>query len=209
MEKELNRNQMATTNSRRTIYAKKVQACMMLSNMNKKKITSQDIRVASKVFNIGTWSVANAWRTFQESGGKFIDYRVRTEAGSFEAKPSVVCKCKSRDVSFKEAGSIIVEYMTDREINSRELCIKHNISVPQFYSWIRELDVSGTLLGRRVLDPKKYAKLIVKDVIWFKKRPDTQRKSIMTLSAGEIAAYKRVATVLEKYLSSSKTTNVK
>lgn len=193
--------------SKESLFNRKLKACMFLSNMDKKKINSQDIRVAAKVTNTSPKSIKSAWRTFQESGGKYIDYRITTNKGSIKMKPTVLSEYPTRNVSFKEAGSIIVEYMTNSDINSRELCNNHKISVTQFYAWIRELNVSGTLLGKRVLDPKKYAKLIVKDVIWLTKRPNTQRKSILALNACELAAYKRVATVLLKYLPSSKENN--
>lgn len=186
-----------------SLYLRKVEACMILAAMNKKKITSQDIRVAAKLTATHYRSIESAWRTFQESGGKYIDYRVTTNKGSIKMTPTLKSEYKARNVSLEEAGDIILEYMRDSKINSRKLCNNHQISVPQFYSWIRELNVSGTLLGKRILDPKKYAKLIIKDVIWFAKRPNTSRKSILALSAPEVAAYKRVATVLQEYLPSS------
>ena len=108
---------------------------------------------------------------------------------------------KSRDVSSAEAAKIILEYMQSNcTVTSRDLSVKYSISVVQFYNWIRELNVSGTLLGKRVLNPSKYAKLNVLDAIWIKRNPKTQRKSITRLTSLELAALKRVSDVLEKYL---------
>ena len=48
---------------------------------------------------------------------------------------------------------------------------KHRLSQVQFYEFIHELNVAGSVLGKRVLDPKKYAKVDVKEVIRFAKKP--------------------------------------
>lgn len=193
---------------KKDLYTHKMQACMELAEMNKKKITDEDIKVVSRQHGLPQASLRNGWKTFQESGGKFIDYRVKTGkyvGNSQFAKPkTTACKSYRDDVTAAEAGSIIIEYMTT-DIKSTELSAKHQISTSQFYSWIRELNTSGTLMGKRVLDPKKYAKLKITDVIYFRKNPDTNRKSITSLSATEKYCYKRVAEVLLNYLPQKRT----
>lgn len=185
---------------KKDIYLKKMQGCMKLASLNKKKITDEDIVVVSRQYDISKTSLTNGWKTFQESGGRYVDYRVKTGNGPKFKGVSRFTPCNiARDVTPEEAGSIIIEYMTT-DINSRALSAKHNIALYQFYSWIRELNVSGTLLGKKVLNPKKYAKLVIKDVIWFKKKPDTTRQSIKNLTVTEKAAYQRVAEVLLNYL---------
>ena len=192
---------------KKNIYLKKMQGCMKLASLNKKKITDEDILVVSRQYEISKTSLANGWRTFQESGGQYIDYRVKTGNGPKIKAVSRFTPCIiARDVTPEEAGSIIIEYMTT-DINSRALSAKYNVALYQFYNWIRELNVSGTLLGKRVLEPKKYAKLIIKDVIWFKKNPNTTRQSIKNLTVTEKAAYQRVAEVLLNYLPVKKVNN--
>lgn len=196
---------MATRTIKKDIYLKKMQGCMKLASLNKKKITSEDIKVVSRQYDVSAYSLENGWRTFQESGGKYVDYRVKTGNGArFKCVPRYKAYNKfNESVTPEKAGEIILEYMTTK-INSRELSVKHEIALHQFYGWIRELNVSGTLLGKRVLEPKKYAKLIIKDVIWMKKNPETSRKSIVNLTVTEKAAYQRVAEVLLNYLPTTK-----
>lgn len=195
---------------KKDIYLKKMQGCMILAAMNKKKITDEDIKVTSRQFEIPKRSLENGWKTFQESGGKYVDYRVKsgrnvntTQFGKPKTKP---CSIFNENITAKEAADILVEYMTT-SITSRELSVKYEVALSQFYGWIRELDTSGTLMGVRVLDPKKYAKLVIKDVIWMKKNPETNRKSIQNLTVTERAAYARVAEVLLNYLPGIKVTN--
>lgn len=179
----------------------KERGCEKLVSLNKKKITPFDIAKVAKDLPISEKSLERAWQTFQETGGRQVDYRCSTGSGTIKMVPTIHSNCKKRkSITAAEAGSIIIEYMKDSKINSRELSNKHKISLNQFYEWIKELNVSGTLLGKKVLDPKKYAKLNVLDVIWFKKRPSTKRKSISNLSLLEKHALTRVANVLENYL---------
>lgn len=193
---------------KKDLYATKMQGCMKLASMNKKKITSEDIKVVSRQYGLPQKTLENGWKTFQESGGKFIDYRVKTGkyAGKKQfAKPKTVPHATyNESITAADAGSIIIEYMTT-SIKSTELSAKHQISISQFYGWIRELNTSGTLMGKKVLDPKKYAKLKITDVIYFRKHPKTNRKTITSLSATEKYCYRRVAEVLLNYLPQKRT----
>ena len=189
--------------SNRQRYTRKMDGCAKLASLQKKKITSDDILVASRQVGLTKESLANAWRTYQESGGNFVDYRVKNQKyidSEQFGKPKIIASYNTRPITAEEAGDIILDYMKTPEINSRELSNKYKISVSQFYSWIHELEVSGRLLGKRVLEPSKYAKLNIKDVIWFYRNPNTERTSIKNLNVYQKYAYRRVATVLLNYL---------
>ena len=189
----------------RDFYREKVQGCIALTACDEQHISNKTINQIAKNVKIPTHILKSAWATFQQTGGKQVDRRVSTKKGSLKFTPSVVCKNHMRtNVSAQEAASIILTYMNSNELNSRELCNAHNISVSQFYGWIKELNVKGTLMGNTILNPKKYAKCETKDVIWYYKYPNTSRKSIVSLSAMEQHQYERIAYVLVKYLADLK-----
>lgn len=185
-------------------YSQKVAGCQFLVNLNSKKINKTHIVSAANKVGIPVTAMELAWKNFQETGGKFVDKSSRNGNGRSLMKMTPTVKSiytKMRTLKTKEMAEIILEYMTNRDINSRELSNKHKIPKQQFYSWIEELNNHGTLNGKTILNPKKYAKVNVVDAIWFYKRPETKRKSILNLTDTEKLAYKRVADVLVHYLS--------
>lgn len=182
-------------------YTAKRRAVIMLAEMNIKKITNKEIRLVAKKYKLKSSILRRAWTTFQETGGKTFDRRVKTHFGTIKMTPTHLYYTKiNYSITPSQAGSMILQYMHDPKISSREICYVNKVSVLQFYGWLHELEVKGTLMGRRVLDPQKYAKLNIKDVIWLKRNPNTKRKSINNLTTLERVQYRRVATVLEKYL---------
>lgn len=188
---------------RKNYYSEKVLVVEKLVSLNKKKITNEEIRKVATECNLPMNSAKSAWETFQQTSGKYIDKRCRQSSSgkTIKAVSNYATPTKAKaNIGFNEAGEIILEYMNDTKLNSRSLCTKHGISVQQFYSWIKELDVSGTLLGKMVLNPKKYGKVCVVDAIWYAKRPNTKRASIIELTSFEKLALSRVAQVLENYL---------
>lgn len=187
--------------------SEKLAGCEYLANLKVKKITDSQIRDVSEMYNISEKKLKSAWNNFVETGGKNVDLRVSSGKGTIKMKSTVKPNTVKRIVTAEEAGSIILDYMTGA-LNSREISNKYNISLFQFYGWIKELNTSGKILGKKVLDPLKYAKLEVKDVIWLYKKPNTKRKTITALTYAEKQAYKRVATVLLNYLPRIKNTEV-
>jgi len=173
-----------------------------LVSLKKKKIVDSDLKAAAEKFEVSFATLKRSWDNFQQTGGRCLDRRVSSNNGhSYYFKPTVVRICKkNKAIDAHTAGNIIREYMNNNEDCVTSLANKHNISVVQFYSWIHELNVSGTLLGVTVLDPKKYAKIEVKDVIWLYKHPNATRKSIQSLTDWEKLAYTRVADILLQYL---------
>lgn len=181
-------------------YQKKLWVCYDLTDLKVKKVTDCHILEVAKKNKIPFSVAKNAWRVFQETGGKTVDKRGKG-GKTIKMNPSVKpLYTKKRTVLAKEAAAAILEYMTT-DIKSVEVCNKYRVNPNQFYEWIHELQVSGTLLGKKVLNHNKYAKIEVLDAIRLVKKPDTKRKSITALSELELIAYERVGDVLQKYLS--------
>lgn len=184
-------------------YLKKVQGCTILANSKSKKVSVKEIRDAAKAVGLPYEVMNYAWGVFQETGGKFVDRRIKNTKGGtiLNLTPTVVGLYPyNTNINTWEAGKVVKSYMLNNDRNSRELSNTYKISVEQFYDWLHELSVKGTLLGRRVLNPNKYAKPYVVDVIWFYKHPNTKRKSIVNLTDLQKENYKRVAAVLLAYL---------
>lgn len=180
-------------------YYKKVKLCRELVLLNATKIKKEDIHETADEINLDYTSAERAWNNFTQTGGKFVDLRYRTGAGTIVMKPTVRAIYPMRKVKVYTAAKIILEYM-HTSINSRELCNKYKISLNQFYSWLKELNISGTLMNKTVLNPKKYAKIDIKDAIWFNRNPKTKRHSITDLKPTEKLALIRVNQILNKYL---------
>ena len=83
---------------------------------------------------------------------------------------------------------------------SRTFCNKHHIPVDQLYNLMREIEVTGKLKGKQVLDPTNFSKPRVVDVIYYYKNPGTRAKRITNLTPMEKLVYRRVAVVLLEYL---------
>ena len=178
----------------------KMKACIEMAELKKKKILKDDIKKYSKKYHLDELQLERAWKNFQETGGKSVDRRIRTMkyigAEQFATKK---ISQKKAVIDIKTAGDILLEYITTT-IKFTEICEKYSIAPSQLSDWIHELNVRGTFLGQTVLNPKKYAKIEVKDVIWYNKYPNTKKQSISKLTEGEKAAHKRVAQILIDYI---------
>lgn len=187
-------------------YTARCKAVDTLQGLGKEHITTKDFANVAKELKVPYGAVKLGWETFSESAGTMVDRRCTADGKGIKLtlKPSVVATAHfNKNTTISEACAIIYEYMAT-DINSRELCNKHNISIAQFYGWIHDLNVSGRIVAsdgnKLILNWNKYGKVEVKDVIWLRKKPETSRKSILCLSQLELTAYNRVADVLEMYL---------
>jgi len=102
---------------------------------------------------------------------------------------------RGRKVTAEEAGAIIKEIANPGK-KVYEVLFVNDISLGQYYNWIKELYNSGTLLGKTILNPKKYAKVDVLKVVKYCRNPQRfANESIL-----EKTRMQRIATVLNKYL---------
>lgn len=183
-------------------FKKKLVGCTNLVSLKQKKIKAADIAIEAKNQKIPYSSLKSAWKNFQQTAGK-VDLRY-TKMGHGK-KLNIIPKTPrigvlNTSIGRKKAGRIIREYMTSNDLSSVELCNKYEIRPDQLYGWIKELNTSGRIMGKKVLDPSKYAKVNVLDVIWMYKHPNTRRQSIQKLHDYQRTAYARVADVLLDYL---------
>ena len=190
--------------NRKQLFAAKARATAIIVDSNVKSVSEKDFTNTAKATGLKAAQVKKAWMQFTESGGTYIDGRVSTKEyiGKEQfCNPSVKGQYGRREVSPDEAAEILLYYMSTHYTTSRDVANKYKVSVQQIYEWIHELNVSGTLLGQMILNPRKYAKPEVKDVIWLTKHPKTTRKTVRNLSSTEKMNYVRVSQVLRKYLT--------
>jgi len=202
-KKKLKRKAIIMATPTATSLLLKKQLCLNLSNLKIKKITSKEIK--NEANNLGMKvSIANrAWTNFVQTGHpdlRCLKNLTKTMSSTKKLYASNMNKkyfanTKRIPLTQKQASEIMRDYLLT---NSKAVDIirKYGIHPNQFYSLIKELNIFGTLLGKRVLDPKKYLKLNLKKVVKYNKKPHLF-EDIDELKA---ANYNRVLVVLDKYL---------
>jgi len=186
-----------------TQYLKeKEEGCLNLAIANVKKVDTTMIRNEAESQGVSYFVMRNAWQNYMEFGQPDLRDKGKNTITPPEKLQKILNWQKenrpyfpARDLTSKQAGKILKDYVFTNK-SSYEVMTKHKISSDQFYSLIRELNVSGTVLGRKVLDPKQYAKIDIKKVIKFHKKPHLfNNESVL-----EIGRFQRVLVVLKKYL---------
>lgn len=169
-------------------------------NLNAKKVTPQILKTEAANQGITYEVMRRAWLNFVQFGK--VDRR-----GTGRLKPSEKLALKEynskyfsglkarKNVIPFEACSIIKDYAFS-SIKAVNLFKKHGITPKQFYNWLKELEVTGEVLGRTIFDVTKYLKPDVKSVIEYAKYPWRFEKTDPLV----IAQYKRILTVLKEYL---------
>lgn len=186
-----------------TQYLKeKQEGCLNLALADVKKITPKMIRNEAENQGISYHVMKRAWENYMKFGNPELRYKSK---GVFtplkQAQQISVWQLKNRpnfpvkELTTEEAGKLLKSYIFSGK-QAFEVLKKNKISKNQFYDLIKELNVSGTVLGRKVLDPKQYAKVDVKQVIKFHKKPHL----FHNMSLLEIGIFQRILAVLQNYL---------
>jgi hypothetical protein len=169
-------------------------------DLNAKKVTPRILKAEATKQGIKYEVMRRAWFNFVQFG--IIDRR-----GTGRLKPSQKLALKERNAKYfsgakvrknvtpMEACAVIRDYAFT-EIKAVNLFKKHGVTKDQFYSWLKELEVTGEVLGKTIFDVTKYLKPDVKKVIEYSKYPWRFEKTEPVV----IAQYKRILTVLKEYL---------
>jgi hypothetical protein len=178
----------------------KQQGVINLVDLKVKKVAPIIIRTEAKSLGLTFESLNRAWTNFVQFGQ--ID--LRTKDGR-SAKNSYDVQKVYNDRYFKgltkraltvvEAVAIVREY-TFTNAKATDLARKHLISIGQFYDLITELNVAGTVAGKMILNSSKYAKVNIKEVIRYSKKPHLFKKANLL----HVKQLQRVLVVLDKYL---------
>ena len=182
-------------------YKKKLELVNKLVATKKKHINDDDVEKIADDIKI-PYPVANrAWKNFVERSG---DVDRRRKHSKFTLVYNIKVKkkpyTKTRVIDGSEAAKIILEFMQPKT-STTELSKKYKVSIHQIYGWIHELEISGRLLGNRVLNPEKYSKPNLLTAIAYRKNPYSRAARITSLSSEERLNYIRVTDVLKDYLT--------
>ena len=185
-----------------------------MNQIKSTRISDQKMRDQAKDLGLSFEAAKKAYENVTISAVPSVDRRVKYEEGcellgSFESKKATYKKnaqdkCMkahrgtSKKVTASEAAKIIIDIMNS---NKRvwEVLVDNGITNNAYYNWLWELEVYGTLLGRKVLDFKKFNKHPITDMIRIKKYPNgniNKNKSML-----EISNLYRVSTILENKLT--------
>lgn len=182
---------------------KKIELCVNLSKLDIKKITKKEITKAANDLNLKTDTAILAWKNFVETGhpdlkSKNLDHLVLSKS----KKANLILRMnnyrKDRKVLLltpEQAKKLLKEYIFSKE-TVISFTKKYNMDLNQFYDIIKELNIKGTVLGSKVLDPKKYLKTNIKKIIKYNKKPYL----FANMNIIKKANYDRVLIVLNKYL---------
>jgi len=177
-----------------------------LSTSKIKKITEEIVITEATTLGIDANVAKRVWKNYAQFGviSETFDRRVITGT---TPKPTVEEKeyaknwkrakfpHKSRKVYFKTAAKIILAVKnTDKKVY--EVLDEYKVSRTQYYAWLEELTIKGTLKGKKIFDWTQYAKKDVKEIIQYSKQPEKFIKSDVMYTA----QLERLNTVMDSYL---------
>jgi len=185
------------------ILEKKNLLCYNLSNLTLKKITTENVRTEANKLQLDFSIAKRAWKNFQETGHADLKLLKNGEAAAEPEKKKNMrahsalyyAETKVLSLDYATASKIVRDYIFTN-LKGIEVIRKYGINPHQFYNLIKELNIKGTLLGKKVLDPRQYLKVNLKKVIRFHKKPHLFK----TMDLLKQATYKRVLIVLDSYL---------
>jgi DNA-binding transcriptional regulator YhcF (GntR family) len=180
----------------------KQQGVINLVDLKVKKVTPIMIRTEAKSLGLTFETLNRAWTNFVQfgvvdlrtkDGRKFLNHKQKQQVNTNNKKYFKGLKVQS--LTQQQKANMVREY-TFTNIKAVDLFRKYSMSPTQFYEIIRKLNVAGTVDGKGILNPKKYAKLDIKEVIRYSKKPHLFRKSDLLHKKH----LQRVIDILDKYL---------
>ena len=185
-----------------------------MNQIKSTRISDEKMRQQAKDLGLSFEAAKKAYENVTISAVPSVDRRVKYEDGytpiaTLEANKAAYAQNSrdkymkathgvSKNVTPSEAAKIIIDVMnSDKRVWA--VLVENGITYNAYYKWLWELEVYGTLLGRKVLDFKKFNKYPVVDMIRIKKYPNgsiNKNKSLL-----EISNLYRVSTILENKLT--------
>jgi len=198
-ESIMQKEQMLST----TVLSRKEQGCFNLAISGVKKITPNMIATEAIKQELSFNQMNRAWKNYVQFDR--VDLRTtKNMTKTLTEEQKVQMRkynglyfegLKVQQITDEQAANILKEYIFT-SIKAIRILDKYKMDKNQFYNIIKELNVSGKIGNKQVLNPTKYSKTNLKEVIRYSKKPHLfENKSKL-----EVAKLERVKTVLEKYL---------
>ena len=188
----------------------KILACQWLDAIKSVNISNKDYNNCSKEFNLTVAQIKTAYNNWKHFGkvdlrttyaarlNKKVVSKFNSISENAKTKNDMRHRIKFKSYTSKEAGSILNEYTFKYKGKTVDFLLENEISEHQFYSWIKELTVSGTLLGRKIIDYKDRRKVDVLTVIRYTRYP--KNSNIKNLTVAERSELNRIQYLLQKKL---------
>jgi hypothetical protein len=184
------------------ILSKKENGCYNLATSGVKKITPKMIATEAVKQGLSFGQMDRAWKNYVQFDR--VDLRTKDTSKAMTQEQKDQMKkynglyfegLKVQQLTDEQASNILKEYIFTG-IKAVKILDKYKMDKNQFYNIIKELNVSGKVGEKQVLNPAKYSKTNLKEVIRYSKKPHLFKNK----SKLELAKLERVRTVLAKYL---------
>ena len=197
---------------------KKTAFVIAMNQIESARVSKTKIEEIAERLNLSVYSAEKAYLNVTNSGDTRVDRRVKYDNpddrivmpfDSDKYKDKIESYRKNgnenrkklyspfRDISVSEMSKAILEMMTTNK-RLYEILYDKKISVIQYYKALFEIEVYGTLFGKKVLAYNKFNKFAVKDLIRIYKYPSGN--AIKNLDLVEISTRMRAANILKNKL---------
>ena len=197
---------------------KKTAFVIAMNQIESARVSKTKIEEIAERLNLSVHSAEKAYLNVTNSGDTRVDRRVKYDNpddrivmpfDSDKYKDKIESYRKNgnenrkklyspfRDISVSEMSKAILEMMTTNK-RLYEILYDKKISVIQYYKALFEIEVYGTLFGKKVLAYNKFNKFAVKDLIRIYKYPSGS--AIKNLDLVEISTRMRAAIILKNKL---------
>lgn len=180
------------------INAKKSAFVVAINQISSPRISKKKMKEQAEELGLHFESAEKAYLNVTDSAIPMLDRRCRRSnpelTVKLQFKQESIEKIKARnkemyrrpfrDISPAEAAKVIVDVMTSKD-RVYAILEKYNLAPNQYYAMLFELEVYGTLRGKKILDYTKFNKYPVVDIIRIKKYPNgniTKNKDFIELS---------------------------
>ena len=172
------------------------------------------IKETAANLGLSEMSARKAYLNVTNSGDTHVDRRVKYNDGEkhdvfdghakfdqYEKNSKNKCRSinsiKFRDISASEMAAAILDVMTEKK-RVYEVLLEKNIAPYQYYAALFEIEVYGTLFGKKVLTYNRFNKFAVKDLIHLYKYPNGNL--VKKFDLVELSTRMRAANILKNKL---------
>ena len=198
--------------------AKKTAFVVAMNQIESVRVSKIKMEEIARNLGLSTVSAEKAYLNVTNSGDTRVDRRVKYMNPEYDCKAtfavytspnsdkyaerakankkkinSIAC----RDITISEMAKTILDVMTTNK-RVYEVLYENNINYYQYYSALFELEVYGTLMGKKIFSYNKFNKFALKELIHLYKYPNG--KAIKNLDLVEISTRMRAANIFKAKL---------
>lgn len=198
--------------------AKKTAFVVAMNQIESVRVSKIKMEEIAHNLGLSTVSAEKAYLNVTNSGDTRVDRRVKYMNPEYDCKATFavytspnsdkyaerakankkkIWSIASRDITISEMAKTILDVMTTNK-RLYEVLYENNINYYQYYSALFELEVYGTLMGKKIFSYNKFNKFALKELIHLYKYPNGN--AIKNLDLVEISTRMRAANILKAKL---------